>query len=63
MDNRKCVITLHTSNISLTYLCTFAGSKLKWNREKTDEVLLPVMKRLSEKQVNFYINILNSVGN
>ncbi|XP_060587339.1 DNA excision repair protein ERCC-5 homolog [Ruditapes philippinarum] len=24
--------------------------KLKWNREKTDEVLLPVIKRLSEKQ-------------
>jgi hypothetical protein len=37
-------------SISLT-IFTFASEKLGWSKIKTDEILLPVLKRLNFKEV------------
>ena len=40
-------------NLFFLTLSTFASEKLGWSSAKTDEVLLPVLKRLNSSEVNF----------
>jgi len=32
----------------------FANSRLGWDKQKVDENLLPVLKRMNQRQVNIY---------
>ena len=43
-------------NLSVIFL-RLAQDKFGWTKNKTDDILLPVMKKLTEKQVysNFYL--------
>ncbi len=46
--------TNYLSSIPQSFISSrFIGSKLKWDRRKIDDMILPVIKRINTKEVRF----------